>query len=84
MEIILLMKKMANLLFSFRAEWKRVHYYWGHYWPVMLYATSQKVIGSSANEVTDFSFRLLNPSSRTIVLGFTQPLTEMSRRYFWG
>jgi hypothetical protein len=26
-----------------------------------------------------------NPSSRTMTLGFIQPLTEMStRRYFWG
>jgi hypothetical protein len=32
-----------------------------------------------------FFFDLLNPSSHTMALGFTEPLTEMSsRRYFWG
>jgi hypothetical protein len=32
-----------------------------------------------------YFFNLSNPSSRTMTLGFTQPLTEMStRRYFWG
>jgi hypothetical protein len=32
-----------------------------------------------------FFFNLPNPSSRTMLLGFTQPLTEMrTRRYFWG
>jgi hypothetical protein len=29
-------------------------------------------------------FNLPNPSCCTIVLGFTQPLTEMSTRTFWG
>jgi uncharacterized membrane protein YjgN (DUF898 family) len=30
-------------------------------------------------------FNVPNPSSYTMTLGFTQPLTEMStRRYFWG
>jgi hypothetical protein len=30
-------------------------------------------------------FSVPNPSSRTMALGFTQPLTEMSsRRYIWG
>jgi hypothetical protein len=44
-------------------------------------ATSQKVTGSSPDEV-DFFFNLPNPSSRTMALGSTQPLTEM--RIFLG
>jgi hypothetical protein len=40
------------------------------------YATSRKVAGSNPDEV-DF-FNLSNPSSRTMALKSTQPLTEMS------
>jgi hypothetical protein len=43
------------------------------------YATSRKVSGSGPDEVIDF-FSLPNPSSPTMALGFTQPLTEMSVR----
>jgi hypothetical protein len=43
------------------------------------YATSQKITGSIPDEVTGF-LNLLNPSSRTMVLGSIQPLTEMSNR----
>jgi hypothetical protein len=46
------------------------------------YATSRKVAGSIPNEV-DF-FNLPNPSSRTMALGSTQPLTEMSTRNLPG
>jgi hypothetical protein len=46
------------------------------------YATSQKVAGLSHNEV-DF-FNLPNPSSHTMALGSTQPLTEMSTRNLPG
>jgi hypothetical protein len=47
------------------------------------YATSWKVAGSSPGEV-DF-FNLPNPSSRTMALRSTQPLTEMSTRNLpWG
>jgi hypothetical protein len=46
------------------------------------YATSQKVAGSSPDEV-DF-FNLPNPYSRIVALGSTQPLTEMSTRNFPG
>jgi hypothetical protein len=49
---------------------------WGHY------ATSRKVAGSNLDEV-DF-FNLPNPSSRTMVLGSTQPLTEISTRNIPG
>jgi len=37
-------------------------------------ATSWKVVGSIPDGVTD------NPSGRTMALGLTQPLTEMSNR----
>ena len=42
-------------------------------------ATSRKVAGSIPNGVNGI-FHLHNPSSRTISLGLTQPLTEMSTR----
>jgi hypothetical protein len=41
------------------------------------YATNRKVASSIPDEVTGI-FSWPNPSSRTMVLGFTQPLTEMS------
>jgi hypothetical protein len=41
------------------------------------YAASQKVVGSIPNEATGF-FNRPNPSSRTMALGSTQPLTERS------
>jgi hypothetical protein len=44
----------------------------------MCYATSWEVMGSSLHEITEFLFNLSEPSSCTMVLGFTQPLTEMS------
>jgi hypothetical protein len=48
------------------------------------YATSQKVAGSTPDEVIEF-FNVSNPSCRTMALGFTQPPTEMSTRIsFWG
>jgi hypothetical protein len=43
------------------------------------YTTSRKVVGSISDEVIGF-FNLRNPSSRTMALGSTQPLTEMSTR----
>jgi hypothetical protein len=43
------------------------------------YATSQKVAGSISDEVIVF-FNWPNPSSHTVALGSTQPLTEMSTR----
>jgi hypothetical protein len=47
------------------------------------YATSRKVTGSIPDEVIGF-FNCLNPSSCTMVLGSTQPLTEMSTRNLPG
>jgi hypothetical protein len=48
---------------------------------LVCFATSRKVAGSIADEVTGF-FNWPNPSSRTIALGWSQPLTEMSTRIF--
>jgi hypothetical protein len=45
-------------------------------------ATSRKIAGSSTDEV-DF-FNVPNPSSRTVALGSTQPVTEMSTRNLPG
>jgi hypothetical protein len=45
--------------------------------------TSQKVAGSVHYKVTGF-FNLPNPSSHTMALGSTQPLTEMSTRNLPG
>jgi hypothetical protein len=36
-------------------------------------------MGYSLDEVVEF-FSLLNPSSHTMILGFAQPITEMSTR----
>jgi hypothetical protein len=47
------------------------------------YATSRKVVGSFPDEVIGF-FNLPNPSSRTMALGPTQSLTEMSTRNLPG
>jgi hypothetical protein len=47
-------------------------------------ATNQKFAGSIPDGVMEF-FIDINPSDRTMVLGSTQPLTEMSTRSFsWG
>jgi hypothetical protein len=43
------------------------------------YSTSRKVEGSSPDEATGY-FNLPNPSSCTVALESTQPLTEMSTR----
>ena len=48
-------------------------------------ATSRKVAGSIPDGVTGFFFQWHNPSGRTMALGSTQPLTEMStRNVSWG
>jgi hypothetical protein len=46
-------------------------------------STSRKVAGSIPDVVTGF-FNLSNPSSRTMALMSTQPLTEMSTRNLPG
>jgi hypothetical protein len=55
---------------------------WYHSW-LRHYATSRKVVGSILNEVIGF-FNWPNTSSRTMALGSTQPLTEMSTRNLLG
>jgi hypothetical protein len=47
------------------------------------YAASRKVAGSIPDEVIGF-FNLPNPSSHTVVLELTQPLTEVSTRNLLG
>ena len=48
------------------------------------YATNRKVAGSIPDSVTGI-FHSRNPSGRTMALGSTQPLTEMSTRNIsWG
>jgi len=47
-------------------------------------ATSRKVAGSIPDGVIEI-FQLHNPTGRTMALGSTQPLTEMSTRNIsWG
>jgi hypothetical protein len=46
---------------------------------IVIYATSWKVAGPISDEVNGF-FNWPNPSSRTMALGSTNPLTEMSTR----
>jgi hypothetical protein len=48
------------------------------------YATSRMVAGSIPEEVIVYFFNWPNPSSRTVALGSTQPLTEMSTRNLPG
>jgi hypothetical protein len=45
------------------------------------YTTSRKVTGSNSDEVIGF-YNWPDPSSRSMALGSTQPLTEMSTRNF--
>jgi hypothetical protein len=45
---------------------------------------ARKVAGSSSEEVIDFFFNLRNPSSRTMALGLSEPLLEMSTRNLPG
>jgi hypothetical protein len=52
------------------------------YW-LRHYATSREVEGLNPIEV-DFFFNLPNPSSCTMALGSTQPVTEMSTRNLPG
>jgi hypothetical protein len=47
-------------------------------------ATSRKMAVSNPDMLIGFFFNFFNPSSRTVALGFTQPLTEMSTRNLPG
>jgi hypothetical protein len=55
---------------------------WSHIW-LRHYATNRKVVDSIPDEVIGF-FIWPNPSSCTMALGSTQPLTEMSTRNLPG
>jgi hypothetical protein len=48
------------------------------------HATNRKAAGSIPDEVIGCFFNFPNPSSRTMALGSTQPLTEMSVRNLPG
>jgi len=64
----------------------RLFYFRGTQWRIWLRhcATSLKVAGSIPDGVNGI-FHGHNPSSRTMALGLTQPLTEMSSRNIsWG
>jgi hypothetical protein len=63
-------RRQIECLFIFMGE--------GHY------ATSRKVTGSIPDEVIGIFFNLPNPSSRTMALGSTQPVTKMSIRNLPG
>jgi hypothetical protein len=54
-----------------------------HFFHRQHYATSQKVAGSIPDEIIAF-FNWPNPSSYTMALGSTQPLTEVSTRNLPG
>ena len=61
-------------------------FYWGTLWRSWLRycATSQKVVGSIPDGVIGI-FHGRNPFGRTMTLGLTQSLTEMSTRNIsWG
>jgi hypothetical protein len=57
--------------------------YMGYAVAYVVEALCYKLEGSSPDEV-DFIFICPNPSSRTMALGFTQPLTELSTRNLLG
>jgi hypothetical protein len=60
------------------AFFSELHFLWLRH-----YATSRNVAGSNPDEVIGF-FNWPNPSSRTMALGLTHPLTEMSTRNLPG
>jgi hypothetical protein len=64
------------------------HNYYYYYYYILFrlrhFSTSRKVTGSIPDDVTGI-FHWHNPSGRTMALGSTQPLTEMSTRNIsWG
>jgi hypothetical protein len=57
---------------------------WGRGYLLRHYATNRQVAGSIPDGVIGI-FQWHNPAGRTMVLGSTQPLTEMSTRCIsWG
>jgi hypothetical protein len=61
------------------------NFYWGTRYRSWLrhYATRLKVAGSIPDDVIEI-FNCPNPSSRTMALGWTQPLSEMNTRNLPG
>jgi hypothetical protein len=57
--------------------------HWIFSWLMIWYTTSRKVAGSNTDEVIGY-FNSSNPSSRTMAMGSTEPLTEMSIRNLPG
>jgi hypothetical protein len=74
--LIISSRKSLLLFVFFILYWLR-NLYW-----LRDYATSQKIAGSSPEEVEFFNWP--NPSNRTMALVSTQPLTEMSPESSWG
>ena len=94
--LIYFTRKVTNTLKNATAEktkfyillWENAALYigWGTRWRNWLRhsATNGKVAGSIPDGVTEI-FHWHNPSGRTMALGLTQPLTEMSTRNIsWG
>jgi hypothetical protein len=78
-------KAEAQVCSMLKWIWTRMGEWRGKRYRRMLrhYASSQKVAGSIPDEATGF-FSWPNPSSRTMALGSTQPLTGMSTRILPG
>jgi hypothetical protein len=74
--------KLINYTFKPYSEFRLTIYKASLSW-LRHYATSRKVAWSIAEEITGI-FNWHNPSSRTMTLGSTQPLTEMSTRNLPG
>jgi hypothetical protein len=73
-------------MLSYAKKQKRNRRYQKQDGPTFLYprtGSSRKVTGSNPDEVTEF-LNLPNPSSRTVSLASTQPLTEMGTRNLPG
>jgi hypothetical protein len=76
----------TNIYYGPNIIYKNVMHLLGHAVAQWLrhYSTNRKVAGSIPDGVIGI-FHWHNPSGRTMILGSTQPLTEMStRNIFWG
>jgi hypothetical protein len=67
-----------HLILNIQILWPNLLQYWQ-----LRHATSRKVAGLIPDEIIGF-FNWPNPSSRTMALGSTQPLTEMSTKNLPG
>jgi hypothetical protein len=71
----------TTILLSAYIKWYLIKYRDNFF--LRTYATSRKVAGSIPGEIIE-NFNWPNPSSRTMTLRSTQPLTEMSTRNLPG